>query len=461
MSVATLERTPTENLTLPREIAPNKHGHPRILLRDTSVKSWLDPQSGSLTPASHYRTILVIRPEGRWSIVHLQSIRKQGVSKNGKPWTRWMTGSIETFRLCRDGRVQRLTMSRRAGVRWTESHWVPIPKLDWLATQLGPNGSDLIRRHGLTEPRRADDLMPLFSYFGSFGVHSPAHIQRAMVGAPDLPTFTRNLFGVLRYRSDLVRAVAQSDLSTITVAHALRLVAPVDWIVQFLNSTRVENRWASNVGQIEKHLRNLDERSIRRLCLGQRAQMCDGAKVTLNGLGDLARFPVDPTVTRVESWADLHDRLARAQRDQLRREQIERLGGMTRDLTVQQKADVLRESISHVESSLVSAKLPDGYRITVPRTALDLVEWGDRLHNCIGGYAHAWNTGRSILGSVHHGEDLIGAFELVQPDSGNAWKIEQMLGKRNRGLEPEVRSAVEEAMMQAGVDVPQTYWGSR
>ncbi|GAB3752198.1 hypothetical protein GCM10027599_11980 [Yimella radicis] len=94
MSVATLERTPTENLTLPREIAPNKHGHPRILLRDTSVKSWLDPQSGSLTPASHYRTILVIRPEGRWSIVHLRSIRKQGVSKNGKPWTRWMTGSI-------------------------------------------------------------------------------------------------------------------------------------------------------------------------------------------------------------------------------------------------------------------------------------------------------------------------------------------------------------------------------
>jgi hypothetical protein len=67
------------------------------------------------------------------------------------------------------------------------------------------------------------------------------------------------------------------------------------------------------------------------------------------------------------------------------------------------------------------------YRIVAPRTTYDLIDWGQDMNNCIGGYGYAASTGTSLLYGVYQGSTLLGNME-INPKNGD---IRQLLGKHN------------------------------
>lgn len=85
-------------------------------------------------------------------------------------------------------------------------------------------------------------------------------------------------------------------------------------------------------------------------------------------------------------------------------------------------------------------------RFVVPRTAAELRQWGDRLHNCVGGFAPAVNEGRARVIGVESSERLAYCID-VRPDGA----IRQFLAAHNRPVPRHDALAVVHALAAAGV----------
>lgn len=85
-------------------------------------------------------------------------------------------------------------------------------------------------------------------------------------------------------------------------------------------------------------------------------------------------------------------------------------------------------------------------RFVVPRTAAELTAWGDRLHNCVGGFGPAVNERRSIVVGIESGDRLAYCIE-VRPDG----VIRQFLGAHNRPVPRPDALPVVQALAAAGV----------
>ena len=85
-------------------------------------------------------------------------------------------------------------------------------------------------------------------------------------------------------------------------------------------------------------------------------------------------------------------------------------------------------------------------RLVVPRTGAELTAWGERLGNCVGGFAAAVNEGRSIVLGVEAGDRLAYCLE-VRPDGG----VRQFLGARNRPVPRADAAAVLAAVTATGL----------
>lgn len=85
-------------------------------------------------------------------------------------------------------------------------------------------------------------------------------------------------------------------------------------------------------------------------------------------------------------------------------------------------------------------------RLAVPRTGAELTAWGERLGNCVGGFAAAVNEGRSIVLGVEAGDRLAYCLE-VRPDGG----VRQFLAARNRPVPPADAAAVLAAVSATGL----------
>lgn len=88
----------------------------------------------------------------------------------------------------------------------------------------------------------------------------------------------------------------------------------------------------------------------------------------------------------------------------------------------------------------------DPLRLVVPRTGAELAAWGERLHNCLGGFAAAVNEGRSIVVGVESCDRLVYGIE-VRPDG----VIRQFLATHNRPVPRPDARAVVGALAAAGV----------
>lgn len=85
-------------------------------------------------------------------------------------------------------------------------------------------------------------------------------------------------------------------------------------------------------------------------------------------------------------------------------------------------------------------------RLLVPRTGAELAAWGERLHNCVGGFGAAVNEHRSIVVGVESGDRLVYCID-VRPDG----VIRQFLATHNRPVPRPDALAVVQALAAAGV----------
>jgi hypothetical protein len=91
--------------------------------------------------------------------------------------------------------------------------------------------------------------------------------------------------------------------------------------------------------------------------------------------------------------------------------------------------------------------LDPGLRLVLPRTPVDLVHWGQLLHNCLGSFGTAAATSRSVIVGIEHDGELSYCVE-IEPASRT---IRQFLGRFNTQVPPRIADPVCEALYAAGV----------
>ena len=370
------------------------------------------------------------------------------------------------------------------------------------------------------------ELFPLAQHYGAHSYsYIPVGLRSAMIGAENVQEFTRRAFGKTRYRRDLVKAVASATLKDVENAWQFRGLVPIDWIVDLLRGRQWEGRNShQNIISIpRRHLKHLDQRSLRRL-MGEMKER-DYDYGFSQQIADIELVSVEyPTLTRVDSWKDLHDRLIALDRPRLlrlterreakarrmfkemdfwslqadllsdekwcaenpelaaspqlrkeRRAELEAQAKAAREAVIarqererlervarqQRELEERHREAAEKRRALVSAL--DGkhedFRITVAKREDVLLQWGSEMKNCIASYRDHVNSPIRVLGGVYQGKQLLGNFELSYAE--DSFVLRQLLGKYNRTLDEKVREVLVQRFAGVGVDTNKGYWGER
>lgn len=193
-------------------------------------------------------------------------------------------------------------------------------------------------------PPSFKEIYPLGEYYGAkSSVAIPQQIRGLVRGAEDVQQLTKNLFGKTRYRKDLVKAVGNATLYELFIAWQFRGLVPVDWIVEFLRSmhggrseesTKLKRRHDCHTttykSVIRPHLRNLDQRSLRRILKEIPTMPQFQLNVLLQDTGGISKNY--PQIRRVDNLGQLHDRVHKLWNDDMKivdaksREKFRKLG---------------------------------------------------------------------------------------------------------------------------------------
>ncbi|WP_156250875.1 hypothetical protein [Pseudactinotalea terrae] len=289
-------------------------------------------------------------------------------------------------------------------------------------------------------------------------VYGPLFVLSAFAGAADIPTLTRQLFGKRAYRKDLARSLGQlltrddaacrrAALSQVLLAWAVRGLVPVDWQVALLRGqgiTAHPGQWpsAEHIVGLRRHLRQLDQRSLRRLVLHT-------GNVHWAYLRDIAIAPPVPGLTRVDSWTDLHDIVLPP-------------GLPGREVTSGAWARAAATDFAVTKPTRLHRELPGvtagGRTVLVASTGTQLREWGTAMRHCIATYQLRLWRKTSLLGAVLDIDgSMLGNFEVELTGDGSG-RLVQLLGHRNTTLPETVRVDVEAHLAGRGV-LADTYLG--
>lgn len=378
----------------------------------------------------------------------------KGPTSSGKAYSRWRTHERINLRVLDDGRW--LTTAAYSG-RYASRYVYDLAD----AGQFSPG----IRALGHIAPAPAPfaDTYPVLAAAGLerpwYGrSHMPQAMTNAFAFTDDLPTITRRVFGARAYRKDLARAVAgvlgpeHPNLGRLQTAWHLRPFVPVDWLVAHLTGRGPTIGQAAdlNARGVRAHLAQLDQRSLRRLTLSGRDD------VPWTTLADLAGWAPLPGLARVDSWADLHDRLM----VQVRAEHQRRLDMQNAEWAAAAKTDyAVTDDTLHRG---LEGTTPGGLTVELARNGSTLVAWSAQMRHCIENYRIAMWRQRSLLGAVRDtGGRLLGNFEVeARGPRGTSQELRQLLGKHNARLDDSIRLDVEAHLRAAGVHVPDDYAGS-
>lgn len=217
---------------------------------------------------------------------------------------------------------------------------------------------------------------------------------------------TMTLFGKRRYRKDLVKAIAGAKtLDAVRWAYDLQRLVPLDWMIPVI----AESSQRLNQSPLEL-FKDIDHNARRRLLTqftGSRSLLIDDTLAMWKRIKQ-----VDPMHTlgdyRVTNWIDLHDHLIREQN------RIQRPNQNIPQSKLAKKID----GATSGDLTLVSAK-----------ETWELIDWGNTMNNCIGGYDLAALNGQSLLFAVMRDGALIGNMELDRNG-----RVRQLLGKHNTYL---------------------------
>lgn len=377
-----------------------------------------------------------------------------------KEFSRWSTDAVDYISTV-PGEPWWLAQFRtghgrgNAGTSWTRTA-IFAENLYFVPPELADRARDL-----LPEPPSVWSYYPLLDQYLPRSIQGrvvnwpvarvwtvPADVRRAFAGTDDITEVTRRLFGVKRYRRDLVKAVATADIMAVGFAHQVRGLVPVDTLVRFLSENpRTEGAPREPLPNLRPLLRGLDEQSMRNLMRVENSPF-----VAASWLADIARMGVPPAgaLGRVRTWGDLHDRLVEYRL--LHAEAFTPTGKKRRPVKLPEYASAL------------GGKLDDAFSVEIARHEGTLWAWALKMRHCISGYGPAMRSGKSILGGVFDRGVLVANFE-VTVDFGDAddpyLRLNQLFGHRNTIVDEALRTRIEVHLVERGVVVPTHYRGAR
>lgn len=378
----------------------------------------------------------------------IQSEFITGLSSSGKVWYRWRDiNCIYLSYRARGKGPLRLNMYRKESYKLSGKGIVTRFRNDTARTvSFYPFDSfpavtdaiiDLLLRHNLISTAEADHYEDLDMNISRYLCLDYAQRMVSQSAFPILKTFSdrrtvvpsgltlaarentiqdfvRVAFGKKRYRKDLVKACANSNLIAISFAREYRQYVPVDWLIDILNTPR---------GQFRELLPNpytkevLKDVPIHR----RRAFMLDSLSMSwwyIKDISDMITgYNLGHVISVSKNFTDLHDRLA---------SEVRKLKTENREIIVSGYAEKFHNTVT-----------ASGLRILAPEETETIHTWGDRMHNCIGSYAARAVNGKVFIGGVYSDNGLIGNFEISENG-----KLRQLLGKYNEELTQDLQTDI-------------------
>lgn len=368
------------------------------------------------------------------SVTESTAWRIVGPSTSGKGYTRWSPNTMTVVRRLPSsrrtvfGRVWTRRGQRCFGSAFYDGDTTLSPALLELATELLGRAPTFAEAH------------PLLREDHRFSIENRAFL-RAFWRVEEVRDLTRNLFGVSRYRKDLVKAVAVAYPLSLFVAWSLRGLVPTDWLVDVLrrhtgdaeegasfdNGRRID--WVPQ-GELRRHLRGLDMVTLRRLTR-------DVAGLTHERVRDLTWMAPAPP-RRVRTWDELHDYTARIDN----RTRLAGLGGSPASSTPD---DVPWTA----DRSALAGTTEGGLRVVAAVDVRTLLDWGQEAHNCIGSYWEALELGVVHLLGIYECDRLVANAE-IKP--GPPPRLGQLRGPFNDDLPRDRYEDIVAFLTNRGVD---------
>ena len=400
------------------------------------------------------------------TILVSESLKKTGVTKDGKKWTSF--------------REERKTMfsQKKGPMRVYDRHRVAVDGRRQVRTKMGPirdvtagTLDRLVRLDALTVVRNPifyDGVDALFAsefspvekikqdyplsevvMFASGGVtplltsQNPVELTRRILGKNYQKTVARKL-GEIMAAGDRGKAS-----NAIKLTMLLSGIVPTDWIPRVLEGTSrslIHNEpfgRRDDLRHFRAMLKTATETQLRRITTNGLDQFVWALKEVSNDLEGLAtQLNVNVPLSEYEftSLIGLHNHFI-AERN--RRYQVER-ERYTRPLP--------SYDIEYKDKALDFVKEYDGFTVVAPENSGMLRDWSNYMNNCISGYARQASDGQTLLYGVNDGDRLIANIEL-DPSTGT---VKQLLGKYNQSvpadMSAKIKSAIKENWPDAAVD---------
>lgn len=421
-----------------RERVPDPYRRVNVVTARTTIRYGVDANGTvfvTYSEANHYKGRARRYGESKTFSRWATDLAVRVSAKPGEPWR------VHTYSTGRKGRPGGWRYST-VFADGTGTRQIPWDLLDKARNLLPPapttGGHYPLLRHYMSPAARQAVAGP---YGDPATAWAPAAVRRAFVDTTDVQELTRRLFGKTRYRRDLVKAVANTNMNTLALAWQFRGLVPIDWIIDLMRASAVPDG-ARPWPNIRPHLRVLDRQSLRNLL----NDVADARSHRL--INDIARMPVMGRPMRVRTWKHLHDTLV--DHMLLYRNALTQSGKKKRPVPLPEYATALAGDIGR------------GVEIELATHEDDLWSWALRMHHCIGGYGPELRSGRHLLGAVSVNGAIAANFEILHWEENDEphMRLRQLLGHSNTLVPEPLRGTVVAHMETAGVTVPKTYWGS-
>lgn len=206
--------------------------------------------------------------------------------------------------------------------------------------------------------------------------------------AKTVQDMAKRLFGQKRYRKDLVKALANANsVEFLAFMFSLKREIPVDWFISILrnNPTLAYLPDTFNYEDLKEFYDSLSDKQFRKFCKCLMEEdfipiqsILDTAYQFKECLND-GHNQIDPiTDIKFRSIEELHYMTTKyfenTVKERERRALIEKYGGAI-------DGNQYYEELSSIDFSGAP------YELIVPENAYELVQWGNEMSNCIGGYS--------------------------------------------------------------------------
>lgn len=406
----------------------------------------------------------VVFDDEKQSLSESVSMFLMGTDRRRNTWYRWHTNTAKQVRRTKNGKFVNTQMFSTALNSKGKQFFSDRPQIWVEVYDPGP------RVHNFQIGFYAQDLFQTkFEVQDVYPMSDAWNIARfgqIPTGMPELKVdnprdFVERVFGKRNYRKDLVKAVFNTQSPTIVnLAASFKGLVPIDWIINFL---RKNAEFAIPYQDYQVIEEGTNQRLLKRVLpyyTPQDWRRLLNSEIVLTDLYNLDDYirryvrllrPADAAYfvqrnqernpIRIRRFRDLHDQM------------FGRRGIMA--------AHVLQYDRSNYGPETPIPITPTGEKIaarglfTIPNTVRDLYEWGEKMHNCIASYAPdvMRKDSKKVLGAAVYNDKIVANFEV------HNGTLNQLLGPCNQTLSTEIRTLLEFEFREAGVTIPNHYWG--